>query len=74
MTDYIPFVCTTCGSDKVIYPNTPPLDDDIISCAGCEREIGPYKIIMDAIHAAGKDEIDNLTSKILGKRPTWKNR
>ncbi|PKP80945.1 MAG: hypothetical protein CVT79_13095 [Alphaproteobacteria bacterium HGW-Alphaproteobacteria-18] len=73
MTDYIRFICTTCGSDKAIYPNTPPLDDDIISCAGCEREIGPHKIIKDAMLAAGKDELSNLSYKIIGKRPTWKN-
>lgn len=67
MSDFIGFTCTTCGSEKFVLPNQPPKDDDVISCAGCKREIGIYAVIRDALVARGKAEIDQALSKAFGK-------
>jgi hypothetical protein len=70
--DQMLFSCVECGSKDFIYPNQPPKDDDIIKCAGCQREIGRFDVIREAIISAGKAEIDKMTVKTLGKKPTWK--
>jgi DNA-directed RNA polymerase subunit RPC12/RpoP len=71
-TGRISFSCTECGSDMFVLPHNPPKDDDIIRCAGCNREIGRYDDIQRAAIDAGKAEIDKITMNIFGKKPTWR--
>jgi len=70
--DQVSFSCVECGSVEFVFPNQPPNDDDIISCAGCKREIGRYDVIRLALINAGKAEIDEIATKIFGKKPDWK--
>lgn len=70
---HISFKCAECGSNDFIFPNKPPKDDDIIKCAGCQRDIGRYDVIQKALTDAAKAEIEKITTKTLGIKPTWKN-
>jgi hypothetical protein len=71
-TDTINFACAECGSTEFSYPNDPPKDDDVIKCAGCQRDIGRYDAVRDACVAAAKTEADKLMLKAFGKKPHWK--
>ena len=70
--DSISFSCDECGSSTFVFPNNPPKDDDIITCAGCSREIGRYDDVRTAAIAAGKTEIDKIVRNIFGTTLTWK--
>jgi hypothetical protein len=69
MNDQITFKCTKCGSAEFIFPNQPPRTTDIIKCAGCEREVGRYDAIREALRKAGRKEIEKVTMEAFGKRP-----
>lgn len=74
MADQILFSCSGCGSKDFVFPNQPPKGDDIISCAGCKREIGRYEVVKKAIVDAGKAEIDKMVEGAFGKgvKPKWR--
>lgn len=69
--DTISFKCNSCDSTEFVFPNQPPKDDDIISCAGCQKEIGRYDAIVAATTKAAKAEVDKIVSKTFGRKPDW---
>lgn len=70
--DQITFSCGACGSANFIFPNQPPRHDDIISCAGCNRQVGRYDAVRKASLNAAKAEIDKLVKKTFGTKPRWR--
>ena len=73
MTDTIKFSCKTCGETVAVETDgNPPDDEDIIRCLGCGREFGTYAEVREGMRALAKAEIDRVTEKHLGVKPTWK--
>lgn len=69
MTDQILFSCTTCGSKEFAGQSDPPKDDDVISCAGCGREIGTYAVIREAMIEEGKKVLNKMIDD--ANLPPW---
>lgn len=68
-SDSISLICKQCGSRIFIYPNNPPKDDDIIVCAGCQREIGRFDAVRAAAVKAAKVEGERIIMKTLRSKP-----
>lgn len=62
MSDQASLKCTDCGSETFVLPNTPPHDDDIVTCAGCGQEIGTYAVI------GTETKANQIISNVLGKK------
>lgn len=72
--DFISASCGKCGEPLTIDRDNPPSDEDIIKCSSCGTKIGTYGAIKGAMIAKGKAEIDKITMKHFGKKPTWTKR
>ncbi|MEX1662784.1 hypothetical protein AB4874_14180 [Thioclava sp. 15-R06ZXC-3] len=70
--DLVSATCGKCGEPLTIDLNDAPDDDDIIMCNNCGAEIGTLGAIRKAMIAKGKAEIEKITMKAFGKKPTWR--
>ena len=68
----LPLSCEDCGSGIFVTQNNPAKDDDVVTCAGCKREIGRFADLRDGALSAGKAVAAQITTNIFGKPPKWR--
>lgn len=68
----ISFECKNCGSKSLETEADNPGDNAIVRCKSCLTEICTYGELQAKGLEAAKGEIDRLTKKHLGVKPTWR--
>lgn len=74
MTDKLSFGCKACGATVVYDTDNPPDDAEHLFCTGCGKDFGPFGEVKAAALNLARQEVERITQKHLGIKPTWKKR